>query len=156
MTALRRIRRGERGTSTIEFAMTAPLLLLLLLGILDFGRALNAYVTVSNASREGLRFAARNPAASADVAGAVAARSVPLDTSRLTVTTEYTNNSGATWVAWTTGGGKAVEAHKTVVRVRVSYPWSAVTTLVGAFFIAGTGSATFSTSSTGRAEATRQ
>lgn len=156
MTALRRLRRADRGTSTIEFAMTAPLVLLLLLGTLDFGRALNAYVTVSNAAREGLRFAARNPAASADVAGAVAARSVPLDTTKLTVTAEYSNNDGATWVAWTIGSGDVVKAHSTVVRVRVSYPWSAVTTMVGAFFIAGTGSATFSTVSTGRAEATRQ
>ena len=136
--------------------MAMPVVLLLLLGTLDFGRALNAYVTVSNASREGLRFAARNPAASADVVGAVAARSVPLNTAQLTVTAEYSNDSGATWIPWATGGKEAVKAHTTVVRVSVSYPWSAVTALVGAFFIAGTGSATFSTSSTGRAEATRQ
>jgi Flp pilus assembly protein TadG len=148
-------RGREEGTTSIEFAIVAPIVLLLLLGILDFGRALNAYVTVGNAAREGLRYAARHPSATADIAGEVRSRSVPLDTSQLTVTVDYTNDDGATWVAWTSGGSGAVSAGATVVRVVVSYPWSAVTTLVGAFFVAGSGSATFTASSTGFAEANR-
>ena len=32
---------SERGTAVVEFALVGPLLFLLVLGILDFGRALN-------------------------------------------------------------------------------------------------------------------
>jgi Flp pilus assembly protein TadG len=48
-------RRRPRGQSTVEFALTVPLLLLLVFGIIDFGRALNIAVVVSNAAREGAR-----------------------------------------------------------------------------------------------------
>lgn len=48
-------RRRVLGQSTVEFALTLPLLLLLTLGIIDFGRALNVAVIVSNAAREGAR-----------------------------------------------------------------------------------------------------
>ena len=37
----RGFRRDERGTALVEFALIAPLLFLLLFGIIDFGRALN-------------------------------------------------------------------------------------------------------------------
>lgn len=153
---MRAIAWRSAGQATVEFALAAPIVILLLLGTLDFGRALMAYVTVNSASREGLRYAARNPGATADIAGAVAARSAPLDTSRLTVTAEYSNDSGATWVPWTSGGAGAISGHVTVARLTVSYPWSAVTSAVGAFFIAGSGSAVFTAQATGIAEATRQ
>jgi len=156
MRSLARLVREAAGTTLVEFALTAPLVLLLLIATLDFGRALNAYVTVSNASREGLRYAALNTSASADVTAEVAKRVVPLDTSKLTVTAQYSNDGGATWVAWATGGAGAVTARSTVVRVSVSYPWSAVTALTGAFFGGGSGSATFTTEARGYAESTRQ
>ncbi len=43
------------GQSTVEFALAVPLLLLLVFGIIDFGRALNVAVILSNAAREGVR-----------------------------------------------------------------------------------------------------
>jgi Flp pilus assembly protein TadG len=39
----------------VEFALVVPLLLVLIMGMVDFGMALRAYVTVTNASREGAR-----------------------------------------------------------------------------------------------------
>nr|WP_309304074.1 pilus assembly protein [Arthrobacter sp. CJ23] len=39
----------------VEFALLAPILVLLLLGIMEFGRAYNAQVSLSNAAREGVR-----------------------------------------------------------------------------------------------------
>lgn len=147
--------RAGEGTAAVEFALSLPVVLLLILGILDLGRALSAYVTVGNASREGLRFAQMSPAAGADIAGAVSARSAPLDASRLSVTATYSNDSGSSWQAWATGGSGAIIANSTAVRVAVSYPWSAVTWTVGAFFVAGSGSATFTSTATGIAGATR-
>lgn len=42
----------------MEFALLLPVLLLLIFGIIDFGRALNAQVTLTQAAREGARLAA--------------------------------------------------------------------------------------------------
>ena len=47
--------RSERGQSLIEFAFLAPFLLVLIMGIVDFGWALKSYITVTNSSREGAR-----------------------------------------------------------------------------------------------------
>lgn len=52
-----RMRGPERGQSLVEFALVLPVLLLLFMGILDFGRAVYAYNTLSNAAREGARVA---------------------------------------------------------------------------------------------------
>jgi Flp pilus assembly protein TadG len=42
----------------VEFALLLPLLLLIVLGIIDFGRMLNAQVTLTQAAREGARLVA--------------------------------------------------------------------------------------------------
>ena len=53
----------QDGTAMIEMAMVLPLLLIILLGILDFGRALNYWNDVNQMAADGARFAAvnRNP-----------------------------------------------------------------------------------------------
>ena len=51
-------RRDSRGSAAVEFALVLPVVLLLVLGIVDFGRMLNAQITVSAAAREGARWAA--------------------------------------------------------------------------------------------------
>lgn len=53
MRALRR--RGSRGQALVEFALILPIFILLLVGLFDVGRAIYAYNTVSNATREALR-----------------------------------------------------------------------------------------------------
>ena len=50
--------RRERGAAAVEFALLLPLLLLLVFGLIDFGRALNAQITLTQAAREGARLAA--------------------------------------------------------------------------------------------------
>jgi Flp pilus assembly protein TadG len=49
---------GDRGAAAVEFALVLPILLLLVFGIIDFGRALNAQLTITQAAREGVRLAA--------------------------------------------------------------------------------------------------
>jgi Flp pilus assembly protein TadG len=51
----------ESGQSITEFAVLVPVLLLILLGAVDLGRVYDAYVTITNASREGARYGAANP-----------------------------------------------------------------------------------------------
>lgn len=47
--------RDRRGASAVEFAMIAPLFFMLLLGMIEFGRALMVQQVLTNASREGAR-----------------------------------------------------------------------------------------------------
>ena len=54
------------GQSLIEFALTMPLLLLLVMGVFDLGRSIYYYSAVHNAAREGARFGAVNHC---DIAG---------------------------------------------------------------------------------------
>lgn len=51
----------EQGASLVEFALVALLLILLLAGIVDLGRAFHSYIVITNASREGARYASRFP-----------------------------------------------------------------------------------------------
>lgn len=54
MSSLRVI-RNQKGQALVEFAIVLPLLLLIIMGILQFGMMINSYLTVQNASREGAR-----------------------------------------------------------------------------------------------------
>jgi TadE-like protein len=56
----RRLRRSERGTAVVEFAIVAIPLFLIVFGILDFGRALNYYNDLTQLAGQGARAAAVN------------------------------------------------------------------------------------------------
>jgi Flp pilus assembly protein TadG len=45
----------DRGAVAVEFALILPVLLLLLLGIMEFGRAYNAQLSLTHAARESVR-----------------------------------------------------------------------------------------------------
>lgn len=49
------MRSGRRGTATIELAVLAPVLIVLMLGILEVGRAIMVSQMVTDAAREGAR-----------------------------------------------------------------------------------------------------
>ena len=50
---MRRDLRRERGQSLVEFAVLLPILVLILMGVLDFGRVFYAYTTIANAAYQG-------------------------------------------------------------------------------------------------------
>jgi Flp pilus assembly protein TadG len=52
-----RLRRDDRGAALLEMAFTLPMLLLISVGILEFGRAFQTWQIVTNAAREGARVA---------------------------------------------------------------------------------------------------
>jgi Flp pilus assembly protein TadG len=54
---LRAFIRSERGTAIIETAMTLPLLLMVSVGIFEFGRGFQTWQVLTNAAREGARVA---------------------------------------------------------------------------------------------------
>jgi Flp pilus assembly protein TadG len=51
-----RQRKGERGQTLAEFAVVAPLLIILIFGFVDLTRLFNAWVTIQGAAREGARY----------------------------------------------------------------------------------------------------
>jgi Flp pilus assembly protein TadG len=53
----RRMRTGERGAAMLETAIMLPLVLLVCVGIFEFGRAYQAWQVLTNAAREGARVA---------------------------------------------------------------------------------------------------
>ena len=48
----------ERGAAAVEMALVMPLLILMVMGIIDFGRIFNGEIQLSQAAREGARVAA--------------------------------------------------------------------------------------------------
>ena len=57
MKTLSRLRPRSPGQALVEFALVLPFLVAILFVIIEFGRLLQAWLTVQNAARWGLRFA---------------------------------------------------------------------------------------------------
>ncbi len=79
------IRRSDRGATLVESALVLPILILLVFGVVEFGRAYNAQVTLTHAAREGVRELAITQNSSSASTKAVDA-AVSLDPTDLTVT----------------------------------------------------------------------
>lgn len=61
MKKLFKIKKSEKGQALVEFALILPILLLLVMGIIQFGIIFSAQMSVTNAVREGARTAAVSP-----------------------------------------------------------------------------------------------
>jgi Flp pilus assembly protein TadG len=81
-----RRRNCDRGAAAVEFALVMPVLLALVVGIAEFGRAYNVQTTLSGAAREGVRvMAVKNDPAAARAATKAAASPVTLTDSQISV-----------------------------------------------------------------------
>ncbi len=87
--------RDERGSSTVEAAITIPLVALLVLGSIEFARVMWTDTTIAFAARAGARYAAvrsedsEDPATVAMIQDTVAAAASGLDPDDLTVTVNW-------------------------------------------------------------------
>ena len=87
--------RDDRGQTLVEFAIVAVMLLMLLLGVVEFCRMVLVYTTVANAARAGARYAivhgTDNPASTDDIKTVVKnfLSTAPLDTSSLSTDVNY-------------------------------------------------------------------
>ncbi len=52
-----RLIKNQEGQSLVEFALVIPLLLIILMGIIEFGLMFNSFIVITNGSREGARLA---------------------------------------------------------------------------------------------------
>jgi len=63
----RSCRRNRRGAAAVEFAVVAPVLFLMVFGMIEYGRAVMVQQIMTNAAREGARSAVLDGATSSDV-----------------------------------------------------------------------------------------
>lgn len=106
--------RSERGQAAVEFALVAPILIALLLGILQAGIAFNHYVAVTDAARAAARKAITARVSGitvADIQAAARSAAADLDTSQLGVTVADPSDPG-----FATPGS--------TLTVTVTYPYS--------------------------------
>lgn len=99
------MRRTDDGQAIVEFALSLPILLLLLVGTVDIGRGFQAYVSLGNAVREAAREAAVHggdattkwgPSANdANVVTAVRSRIAGIRTEDVAVTSSWPSSSNA-------------------------------------------------------------
>lgn len=64
--------QGERGASTVEFALVLPALMLIIFGIIEFGRVFMVHQMLNSAAREGARIASMPGADNSAVLAAIA------------------------------------------------------------------------------------
>lgn len=87
---------AEEGQSLVEMALMFPILLLVLTGILDLGRAYYSYLQLTNAAREGARYGATYPKDDAKIktatVDAAANSNVPITTNDVYVSKTGTSS----------------------------------------------------------------
>lgn len=114
--------RSECGSALIEMALVSPLLLLLVLGVGDFGRILYHGITLSNAARAGAAYGAQSTLHLGDAAGIqLAAEEEAQNIGPITVTSERVCEcASGTAVACTTASCSGYGAPMAFVRVTTS------------------------------------
>ena len=123
---------GRRGAALVEFVIVVPLLLLLVLGIMEFGMIMHDYIMLAQGAREGARTAAIG-ASVHDVRNRTIEASLPGVSSDMVQITQFDPGTGA-WVAVgdKASGDKNNVPSDGIVRVTIKdYPHRMVT---GNFF----------------------
>jgi Flp pilus assembly protein TadG len=105
--------RHERGVAVLETAVTLPIVLMICVGIFEFGRAYQTWQVLTNAAREGARVAATNGATDREVETAV----------RSYLAAERLGNAGTAPIAV---NRKVALGSNTGSEVTIQYPFSFV------------------------------
>ncbi len=115
---------GQRtGTATVEFALVAPLLLVLLLGIVEFGLLFQDFIIAKNAAREAARCGALG-ASTTEIEAKIVEVAAGLAEDEITITQEYGIYSEASW-SWQALGDQGLVNDAPTgshVRISLSYP----------------------------------
>jgi hypothetical protein len=124
--ACRPCRRNRQGAAVVEFAVVAPVFFLVVLGMIEIGRAIMVEQVLTNASREGARVAVLDGATAADVKEKVV---------------DYMKSGGlsaaTTDMVSITPTEPATAANGTPVTVRVQIQFNQVSWLPSPWFISG-------------------
>ena len=116
---VRRVSAGQAGQSLIEFAIIVVVLMLIVVGIIDFSRAVYARNVIANAAREAARYGATQPQDTAGIYQKARAVMAGLDGDQLVVAVTY----------------PGVEQ----IQVDVTYTFHPVSPLIGRYLDGGSG-----------------
>jgi len=87
-----------RGQGLVEFAVVIGVLILIMLGVFDLGRAFHSYIVITNAAREGANYGAMHPADEIGIIARVISEAqdsgITLDASNVEIDTEINPVSG--------------------------------------------------------------
>jgi len=124
----------RRGVAAVEMALVLPVFLMLVFGIIEFGRAMMVFNMVTNAAREGARMAVLDGSTNAEVTstittflqGAVGGGLTSGDiTTTITVTPAAGNPNPANVLANTSA--------KDLIMVKVSVPFNKIALIPGKY-----------------------
>jgi Flp pilus assembly protein TadG len=114
--------KRRRGAAATEFAVVAPVFFLMIIGFIEFGRALMVQQVLINASRVGARQASTSGATTAQVQSAVQA---------------YTSGVAVNGVVVTVSPEPSTAPAGTTITVNASVPFSSVSWMNSAWFLGG-------------------
>ena len=139
---MRTSRRDRRGQAAVEFALILPLLVLMMVGVFDLGRAVYAWSTLNNSAREGARQGIVDQTV-AHIQERAAQRAVALGLESGDVVVQFRNAEDTGGCTALTNGVTSDDAFvaNCLVRVRLSYAYDAATpgiaSLVGSLSLVG-------------------
>ena len=112
--------RKRRGVAAVEFAIIAPIFFLLVMGCIEFGRALMVQQVLTNASRVGAREAIRLAAT---------------ETEAVTAAQDYASGAAVPGTSVTVQPNPAVAGAGDMITVRVEVPFSNVSWTPAPWFL---------------------
>jgi len=126
-------RDGQRGQGLTEIALLLPVILLIFMGLFDFGRAIVTYNSVAEAARNGARVAIVNQVPS-DICRIVAERAVTLS---LATTCAPNASAAGVYVSASTGGQSCTTYQDSsgvpcTQSVQVTTTFTPITPIIGA------------------------
>jgi Flp pilus assembly protein TadG len=132
MTKSQSRNKNRRGTATVELALVLPLFFMVVLGIIEFGRAMMVSNVVTNAAREGARMAVIDGSTNTSVQQAINAmltQATGVSASSVTTTITVTAAAGNT-----DPGNQVANAHmRDLISVKVSVPFNSVMLIPGTY-----------------------
>ena len=128
---MRSRKRRSVGQSLVEFALVLPILLLMLMGILDFGRAIFAYNSLANAARDGARLAIVDQTAVGGVP--VGATEAASQATGLGLDPSDVNDVQVSYLLPDLSGACPSRSIGCVAEVKVNYKYTAITPIIGSF-----------------------
>lgn len=99
MDKLLSLKKDSKGQSLVEFALVLPILMMLILGMVEFGWILNGKITITSAAREGARAAVIFKSAAEAATAVESAVNRSVESSSLTSVTTVTSFNTTTTTA---------------------------------------------------------